>query len=261
MFNSVRAKRLSDDIVEQIENAAGAGLLKPGDRLPTERELAALFRVSRSCVREGVRALEFRGLVEVRRGVKGGQFIRSADPRALAKSLVLLFRAQPLLPTDFAEARVMIEPEGARVAAARATSADLDELRQVVEKRTGLAAGSAGARELDITFHRRVAYMTKNAVQSLVVNTLMDLESSVIRSSLLVSDEDGAKIVLAHRRILSALVVHDGNAAYTRMRAHLVELQQSLARPATQSPTKPVADSAEVLRLVVAATARGSVTP
>ena len=230
MFNSVRAQRLSDFIVEQIENAACAGQLKPGDKLPTERELAALFRVSRTCVREGIRALELRGLVEVRRGVKGGQFIRSADSRVLARGLVMLVRHHPLVPADFAEARVMIEPEVARVAAIRGTSADLQELGSMVDSRARLAARSEEAQTLDIAFHRLVAQATKNSVQILVVNTLMDLETDVIRSRLLLNDEEVIKVAAAHRRILAALAARDANGSAMRMRAHLVELQRCLAR-------------------------------
>ena len=260
MFNSVRAHRLSDGIVEQIENAAGAGQLKPGDKLPTERELAALFRVSRTCVREAIRALELRGLLEVRRGVKGGQFIRSADSRALATGLLMLFRSHPMVPADFAEARVMIEPEVARIAAIRATNADLQELGSIVDSRARLAARSEEAQTLDIAFHRLVAQATKNSVQILVVNMLMDLEANVIRSRLLLGDDEAMKIATAHRRILSALAARDANAGAMRMRAHLVELQRCLARAAAQGPgPAKIVPGPEVSRLTGASSSRGSV--
>ena len=239
MFTSVRAPRLSDAIVAQIESAACDGQLKPGDKLPAERELAAQFRVSRTCVREAIRALELRGLVEVRRGVKGGQFIRSADSRTLAAGLAMLFRSHRVDPAELAEARAMIEPETARLAALRATAAELRQLATLLEERLRLTAQGPDAHDLDLTFHRLVAQATHNSVQVLVANTLMDLEANRFRVGLRLGADEAVRVGAAHRRILSALTARDGHGAASRMRAHLMEIQRALARAAGDGPGLP----------------------
>ncbi|HEU5319330.1 MAG TPA: FCD domain-containing protein [Methylomirabilota bacterium] len=216
--------------MEHIEHAAYGGLLKPGDRLPTERELAARLGVSRACVREAVRALELRGLVEVRRGVKGGQFITKLNSRVLARELGVLFRLHRMAVADFAETRLIIEPEVARLAALRATAADLHALQEVLDARAAAAAAGKPLHTLDVAFHRRVAEAAGNPLQTFLIHTLMDLESDVIRSGHALGVEEQAQVGLAHRQLFAALAARDSHRAHSLMRAHLSDLRQRLAR-------------------------------
>src|SRR5262245_63115214 len=102
MFTSVRAPRVYEHIVEQVEKAIFEGRLRSGDRLPPEREMVLQFQASRVAVREALRTLEHRGLVEVRHGSSGGHFVRHADVDLLRRDLPT---RRPLGPTPFSQSR------------------------------------------------------------------------------------------------------------------------------------------------------------
>jgi DNA-binding FadR family transcriptional regulator len=92
MFTSVRTPRVYEHIVGQIEQAIFEGRLSSGDRLPPERELVRQFRASRVAVREALRTMEHRGLVEVRHGSSGGHFVRQVDTGLLRRDFAMLLR-------------------------------------------------------------------------------------------------------------------------------------------------------------------------
>src|SRR2546429_9348945 len=139
MFGVVRTPRVYEHIVAQIERAIYDGRLAHGDKLPPERQLVREFGASRVAVREALRALEHRGLVEVRQGSAGGYFIRELDATTVVRDLSTLFRLGRVSLTQVAEARALLEPESARLAAARATDHELKRLGEGLESRT--AAG------------------------------------------------------------------------------------------------------------------------
>ena len=86
-FQQVKTRRVFEEICEQIRQRLATGALKPGDKLPAERELALEFKVSRPAVREALRTLEISGIVSLQKGVKGGAFIRDGNPGLLTQSL------------------------------------------------------------------------------------------------------------------------------------------------------------------------------
>src|SRR5713226_9898171 len=92
MFDSIKTRRLSDEIVRQIKEAMFTGKLRAGDKLPTERELAERFETSRASVREALRSLEHEGLIRIKKGAVGGIFIADVDHRPVAKSFQTLLR-------------------------------------------------------------------------------------------------------------------------------------------------------------------------
>ena len=125
MFSSVRTPRVYEHIVAQIERAIFEGRLQQGDKLPAERQLVREFGASRVAVREALRALEHRGLVEVRQGSAGGYFIREMDDGPVVRDFQTLFRLGHVSLPQLVEARALIEPESARLAAVRATEPDV----------------------------------------------------------------------------------------------------------------------------------------
>ncbi len=118
MYKAVRAARLYEQIVEQIEQSILKGSLKPGDQLPAEREMATQFGVSRTAVREAVKALREKGLVEAYSG--RGTFVTNGTSQAIRQSLDLLTRiGQPDGLAHLVELRQVLEPEIAALAATR----------------------------------------------------------------------------------------------------------------------------------------------
>src|SRR5436190_90408 len=144
MFRAVRTPRVYEHIVAQIERAIYEGRLAHGDKLPPERQLVREFGASRVAVREALRALEHRGLVEVRQGSAGGYFIRELDATTVVRDLSTLFRLGRVSLVQVAEARALLEPESARLAAARATDHELKRLGECLVTRT--AAWPSGGR-------------------------------------------------------------------------------------------------------------------
>src|SRR5207237_2497580 len=122
MFDSIKTRRLSDEIVRQIKDALFAGKLRAGDRLPTERELAQRFETSRASVREALRALEPEGLIRVKKGVVGGIFIADGDNGPVARSSETLLHLRKVSIQQIAEVRLTLEPHAARLAAQRAAA-------------------------------------------------------------------------------------------------------------------------------------------
>src|SRR5258708_40300446 len=117
MCRAVRTPRVYEDIVAQIERAIYEGRLAHGDKLPPERQLVREFGASRVAVREALRTLEHRGLVEVRQGSAGGYFIRELDATLVVRDLSTLFRPRRVSLAPGAEARAPPEPDAAPPAA------------------------------------------------------------------------------------------------------------------------------------------------
>src|SRR6056297_1982532 len=127
VFEPIRPKKISEEIVEQIKALISRGELKPGDRVPSERELAALLGVSRPSVREAIMVLEAMGLVESRQG--GGTFVRSLTQATLADPLSSMVEKNPRMLHHLAEVRMGLETWSAYLAAQRASDEEIAELR------------------------------------------------------------------------------------------------------------------------------------
>src|SRR2546430_6425217 len=198
MLGVVRAPRVYEHIVAQIERAIYEGRLAHGDKLPPERQLVREFGASRVAVREALRALEHRGLVEVRQGSAGGYFIRELDATTVVRDLSTLFRLGRVSLAQVAEARALLEPESARLAAARVTDHELKRLGECLETRTASGLTSRRRRALDAEFHRVVAAAARNPVHAAVTHALTALEVKVVAPGVGLTSEGHAPILPAH---------------------------------------------------------------
>jgi len=218
MFTSVRAPRVYEHIVEQVERAIFAGRLRSGDRLPPERELVHQFRASRVAVREALRTLEHRGLIEVRHGARGGHFVRHVDAGLLRRDFATLFRLARISLTQLSEARLMVEPEIARLAAERATGTDLEVLRAAVD-------GQPAAKD---RFHRLMAAAARNPVHAVLVDALSDLGPRACT-------EDDETVTAAHKAIFAAIAAREPERARAAMATHVVDVQRRLGRTRSEA--------------------------
>lgn len=218
MFTSVRAPRVYEHIVEQVERAIFSGRLRSGDRLPPERELVHQFRASRVAVREALRTLEHRGLIEVRHGSSGGHFVRHVDASLLRRDFATLFRLGRVTLPQLTEARLMVEPEIARLAAERATGPDLELLAAAVD----------GQLEAKDRFHRLMAAAARNPVHAVLVDALGDLGPRAC-------PEDDEIVSAAHKTIFAAVAARDPERARAAMAAHVIDVQRRLGRPRSEA--------------------------
>jgi GntR family transcriptional regulator, transcriptional repressor for pyruvate dehydrogenase complex len=221
----VRKTKVYAEVAAQIQGLIAAGRLNPGDKLPPERELAEIFGVSRSSVRDAIRVLEMQGLVEPRHG--DGTLVRKIPIDSLVQPFANALSASKDLAADLFDMRKMLEPPLARAAAFRATDDDVRALEQIVEHQAGCVASGQIAIDDDTAFHYRIAAAAKNQVVLRTMDILMDLLSdSRVRS--LQAPGRAAKSLDGHRRILDAIRRRDPEAAAVRMRRHIEEIEGTL---------------------------------
>jgi GntR family transcriptional repressor for pyruvate dehydrogenase complex len=227
MFSSVGAPRVYHHIVAHIERAIYDGRLAAGDKLPPERELGRRFGASRVAVREALRALEHRGLLEVRQGSWGGHFVRTLDASVVCRDFRTLLRLGRLTASQITEARLLMEPEVARLAAERATHFDIKELQAALDERAAAVAEGRAPRDADLDFHRRLAVAAGTPVHAVAIHALMDLEAEM--NVPLRSESDRGEVERAHQALLAAVQVRDGERARRVMEAHIVDVQRRIA--------------------------------
>jgi len=229
MLTSTRTPRVYEHIAERLEHAILDGGVRQGDKLPPERTLARDFSASRVAVREALRALEHRGLLEVRQGSLGGHFVRAVDAGVVSRDFRTLLRLGRLTGTQLTEARLIIEPEVAKLAAERATDLDVKELRAALDERFAVVAGGRNPRDLDLDFHRRLAAASGNPVHAVAIHALIDLEADMVAPHGLFAETDRAEVERAHAALLEAVAARDGERARAVMRCHIADMQRRVA--------------------------------
>lgn len=217
-FIPIRPSRASTDVVTQIREAILSGRYVQGDRLPTEREMARQFQVSRVTVRDALRALEAGGLIEVRVGGQGGPYVRGPDTALLAENLRTHLHLQGSTFGELAEARLALETTAARLAAERATEEDLVAMRQALDP-----AGHEGTAMLSVDFHEALVSASHNralttmwlAARSLLTEAMDQLHAR---------QPDMADVARkVHTALYEAIAAGDGDTAVRLMRDHLYE--------------------------------------
>src|SRR5919204_2797634 len=169
----IHSTRIYEEIVRQIKSMIAEGRLKSGDQLPPERDLAEKFVVSRTSVREALRALESLGLVEIRPGE--GTFVRQVSIDSLVEPLALLMVSQREGIGELFEARRLLEPSLAALAAARATPEEMQEMERILDEQAKeIAAGRTGLAQ-DAQFHAAIGAAAHNRAITRIAHALMDL--------------------------------------------------------------------------------------
>jgi GntR family transcriptional repressor for pyruvate dehydrogenase complex len=216
--------RVYEHIALQVEHAIFQRRLRHGDKLLSERELAAEFGVSRVVVREALRTLQLKGLLEVKKGATGGYFVRHADAEVLKEGLRTLVILGEFTVAHLAEVRVSIEPEVARLAALRSTPKDKQALAALLEQRALASAAGEDVGMLDLEFHRLVAAASHNPLYVALLDSLMTLEADLVVPMKLFDSEDHQMVDDDHRDIFSAIIDGDAARAWDTMRHHVLDL-------------------------------------
>jgi len=218
MFETVKHIKLSDEIVNQIKRLISEGDLRPGDRLPSERELVKEFGVSRPSLREALNSLVAMGFLEVKRTKR--TFVKSITSARIQDPLSLLIKTDTQKIFDLIEVRKAMEAWGAYHAAQRATGADLQQLEGIIEEmRKAFGEGRSWEKQ-DADFHLAMAQATHNTIQTHLMSTIYDLlRESVAR----VFRDRGKmkKLLHQHCRIFNAIKSHSPERARERILDHL----------------------------------------
>ncbi len=220
MLRPIEYTRVSQEAVQQIVDLIRRRHLKPGDRLPGERQLVESLNVSRTSVREALRSLEGMGLIEVRAGV--GAFIKHPISDFVKRVLPhpLLIDRETL--KKLFQLREIIETGAVAAAAGQATTADLQKIRCAVEQMEACYANQDldGMVEADIELHHAILVATGNDILVRVMDNIADLLKEMRRASLSIT-EGVQQAIAGHRAVLTALEQGQPEQAKYAMQAHL----------------------------------------
>jgi len=230
LFTAVSSNRMSENIVEQIRLLIRTEQLRPGDRLPSERDLGEQMGVSRVTVREALRVLEAGGLVTIRVGARGGAFVTTPSSTRLGSSLADLMNLSPMTAAEIMEARQVVELGIVTMVVERATEEDIEALREMT--REHLAALKRGEYDMEMSaaFHVRVAACTHNAAVEMLMHSfhgpmLMSLPDAEVATPLI-----GHHGTNEHREFAEAIAERDAAKATEVMQRHLRRTAQRIAR-------------------------------
>jgi len=215
--------RLYEHIAQALEQAIEVGRYKPGNRLPSERELSEQFGVSRPVVREAIIVLEMQGLVRRRQGA--GVYVTARTPTNLSST------EDADGPFEVTEARRLLEGEIAALAAVTATDKQIEEMDAIIERIADMRTDQATREQADRAFHVALARSTNNDVLVGMVESLWDKRYQSPLCIYFFSRARDAGIqppVDEHQLVLDALKARDPDAARQAMRDHLARVTQSL---------------------------------
>ncbi|KAJ53516.1 GntR family transcriptional repressor for pyruvate dehydrogenase complex [Clostridium tetanomorphum] len=221
MFNPIRNTKVYEQVIFQIKDMIDRGILKKGDKLPSEREMVEKLQVSRTSIREALRSLEIIGLIESRQGE--GNFIRSSFENSLIEPLSIMFMLQDSKSEEILELRISIERETALLAAQRITDEELEEIELLVEKLKELKEGEEMAK-VDREFHYKIAQASKNFLILSIFNAMSSLMETCIkdaRKNILIKKDNKEILFKQHEDIYKALLDRDGEKALQAMKTHL----------------------------------------
>src|SRR5579864_3545535 len=224
VYKLVRTSRLYEQIVQQIEESILKGDLKPGDQLPAERELAQRFGVSRTAVREAVKALREKGLVEAYSG--RGTFITDGTSQAIRQSFGLMVKiGQPSGSIHLAEVRAILEPEIAALAATRIQEQHLALMREAVALMDRAQEDPDAYIEADLDFHLALAEAADNP---LILSLLDSIVGLLREQRIRIFQVEGgpSRGQYHHKRILKAVELRNPEKAREAMRAHLLQIRE-----------------------------------
>jgi len=227
----IRTKKIYEEIVQQIKDLISEGNLKPGDRLPSERELSERLAVSRASVREALSALAALGVIDIRPGE--GTFIQNIRNNDIVQSLAMALLMDRKTVKELLEARQALESEAAFLAARRAGLDDLAKIAAILEDmRQDLEKGIIGE-EADLRFHLSIAEATKNSVLARLMHTVSDTMRQALRTSrmsLYTNPGNPELLFEQHIAIYEAIKARNPRGARKAMNQHLIFVERELKK-------------------------------
>src|SRR3990172_7504361 len=218
MFESVKRAKVSDEVAKQIKALISEGKLKPGDRLPPERELIKQFGISRPSLREALKSLGTMGFLEVKQAKR--TYVKSVASERMLDPLSLLIQTDTQKIHDLIEVRKAMEAWGAYYAAQRASEEDIERLEKILkEMKQAIEKGQPWEKE-DADFHLAVAQATHNIIQIHLMSTIYDLLKETV-AKIFTNHVKTKKLYQQHYRIFCAIKKHSPEKARESAIEHL----------------------------------------
>jgi GntR family transcriptional repressor for pyruvate dehydrogenase complex len=229
MLKSIKSNKISEHIVEQIRNAIFEEVFKPGDKLPSEKELRNTFQVSKPILREAIRSLEFLGFLEIRKGVSGGAFVVEVNLKKAIDSFANFLYFRNLSLRQISEVRIILESYIAEKVASLISKEDIKKLKMLNEEFENDLNNNITLESFNrqIAFHQIIGNATSNPIlifiSEFVANLLIQAKES------LHPDRNFYKKVLeGHKRIYKALLEKNPNKIRKEMIRHIREEERDL---------------------------------
>jgi GntR family transcriptional regulator, transcriptional repressor for pyruvate dehydrogenase complex len=226
-FRPIKQSRVSGEVTEQLKQSILLGHFKAGDKLPSERELAEQFQVSRVAIREAQRTLEHAGFITTRQGVTGGTFVTELTFLQLSNAFLDLFLAEKISIPELYQVRLLVEPEVARLAARRITPEYGKRLKACLRAEEQPSTGLPEDLDKKTAVHFILAEMCGNRFFEGLVRSVMSLTRKIIEA---VHPDQPPFLHPAgmHRPIIKAVLEGETEAAAVAMRKHALQFGKTL---------------------------------
>lgn len=223
MFKRAKQSRVFQDVVDQIQEAILTKKLAPGTRLPAERDLKEMFNTSRGTLREALRVLEQKGLIEIKLGVAGGAIVKQIDTDPLMESLALLIQSGEVSLEHLSEFRIKIEGSLVELATERATPKDIEALERMQARARQCydIQDWESFLKTDEAMHTYIGTMTRNPVFQFVQKSIHDNIHRYYQDFLPMNQERTLENLQDFDKIIAAMKAKDGTFAATIMTDHV----------------------------------------
>ncbi len=227
LFLALKGKRVFDEIADQIKNLIYSGVFRPGDKLPSQRELASQFNVGHMVVREALRVLEQSGLIYMKQGSQGGGFIKEADTTVMTNSISDRMKIGNVSLKHLTEVRLGIEQLVLELAMQRITDEDLERLRKNIAETDAIVSKGGRSLKLNVEFHLLLGSASKNPLFEMIVESVMNVFDSFLEP-MKPDIEYGNEVLASHKAIYAAIKDRNVPAAHEIMEKHLLHVNNRL---------------------------------
>lgn len=225
VLEPLKKTRLYEDIIDQLLGLIKNGSLKPGDRLPSERQLTEMLHVSRTAIREALRSMETLGYLESKVG--GGTYIRSVTIDNVISPFSVMFSQDEKLIRELIHVRELLETEAASLAAKNITPESAQRLQETIEKTRAAIENGQNPWEEDDEFHNLIAEISQNSALSMICELCSELLSKSRQATMNLPNQP-EKTLEDHTRIANAIMEGSSVNAAKLMRQHLRKAQKNL---------------------------------
>ncbi len=227
LFSPIKTRKLSDEVYRQIVSLISSGELKPGDKIPSERELAADMGISRQSIREALNRAEVMRLIEVRQGE--GSFILSSVNESLKPPLTLIMEKEAERIFDFLEIRKLVEGWCAEKAAVEATRDELENMEEILDKMKKVASKDKQWEAMDLELHLSFAKATHNVIAVHIMEALKSNFRPFFRFTKSMPSSERIDVLWRHHyEIFTAIRQKDPQTAKKKVIAHLNFIEEKL---------------------------------
>jgi len=227
LFSPIKSSKLSEEVYKQIVSLISSGKLNPGDKIPSERELAADLRISRQSIREALNRAEVMGLIEVRQGE--GSFILSSVKKFLKPPLTLIIEKEAARIFDFLEIRKLVEGWCAEKAAIEATEEELEDMAGILDEMKKVVSKDKQWEELDLNLHLSFAKATHNVIAVHIMEALKSNFKPFFKFTKSMPSSEKIDILWQHHyEIFKAIKQRDPETSKKKVVEHLNYIREKL---------------------------------